>query len=68
MEHYFVIESVTHPGSFYAGESWDTFKGWLYTLKFRDKDILEEYLEKAIQIGPCKVVEIYEKIEAKLHR
>lgn len=57
----YVIESVTHPGSFWSDQH-KAFKGWLYAAKYPNPEyqIFQYSLLNASFEEPCKIVEIYD--------
>lgn len=61
IKKYYIIESVSSPGSFYAGESYGKFKGWLYVLKLDNLIEAEIHMTDAVKFGSCKIVEVYEE-------
>lgn len=62
MRKIYVIESVIHPGSFWANPYLE-FKGWLYATKYSGG--MDTIIRKAKEIAengqPCKITEVYDK-------
>ena len=61
LDRYFVLESASTPGKYYAGVIFFRFEDFSRALKFTRKKNLQYHMDKASQIEPFKIIEIYEK-------